>query len=1093
MNSNRTGTMKAKLIALAGLLLLASCARELPMEPDSPQGKQVTIRVSMPDPATRVSFTPEEGKLALAWQDGDCIRIVSESSSGVFTVSRIISDHEAEFTGPEVPGTSYEVICPGTYASFDEAHYDRSLGVQNGNGSADHLVYKAFMTDIDSYTDICFSSEWAEAHGGVFREGAAVKLQAKLPEGVTTLKQATLAFDGRRFALPLENVDVSADDQVLTAYMMLNWDGFRLRDGLPVYVYATATDNEVYAAELAISGDKEIMGGKMNSFTGVRLALTDFAGGDGTRWNPYLIANGRHLNNMHKAGYLGGESETLPYFELIEDIDASGIGNWTPLNSAAPFDKGFNLDGGGHTISGLSSSGVAYASFAGVMYGSLTDVTFSGATINATSKAGVIAGFLGTTQADYSRVATCTNVTVTGSTVTSTAAAGGFAGHVRGKGAVTGCKVVNTTVNGTNSLGGFAAIADISGIDKYQIPAIFTACEVEGVTLNQNQASASSSLYTGGFIGETYQAHTFIDCKVKGTAINSTAGAVQNIGGFVGYTGYAGANFVRCEVDDATTITAKGGYTGGFVGYTTTSDAYSSCSTAATVTVQASSVGGFAGYASGSAAFTDCVATGAVSGQRFTAGFAGIAENVAFLNCRYIGGTVTANTTNAKSMIGGFVGSCISGVSFNGCYVSNATVSAASAGRIGGFAGQLGNSSAGGNNVTTTQCYVKDTDITGAINTGGFSGVQYETTTNCYVSGGSVTANGANCGGFSGFVQNGNIRHCYTTASVSGGSYSPVGGFIGIAYTTDVSYCYAAGTISGSGENTASFVGQCAKQGDVVAAISKCIGWDATLPFCASNTVEASITDVYSGTEGTVSAQAISQTWPTTVWNLDGDLPVLLSVPARIPAIFVGDSITWQWARTSASYSKTKFPMLVPFDSSYMTDDGDNVTVKFHPGFFSGNGYIDKGISGQNTMQMLERFEKDVIALNPQVVVIMGGTNDLAQGVSKDEIVDHILNMATMAEVAGIQVVLCTVTPNNDYYSRLDPHEKGTHIIALNEMLHEQATFRHYAWCDYWTALVADDGLSLKEEYRLYDNLHPGPVAYTVMEGIIKPIIDSLL
>ena len=1082
--------MKAKLIALAGLLLLGACAKEKPMDGQEAGGKQVTIRVSVPEAGTRVAFTPEDGKLALSWEEGDCLRVTSGSTSNVFTLSRIISAHEAEFTGTEVPGSSFEILFPGTYPNWDAADDDLSNPAQHGNGSTAHLRYKAFIDEVDTYTDIAFTSSWAEAHGGFMREAAALKLQAKLPEGVSTLKKAAVWIDGLNYTLPLEDVDVSGDNQVLTAYMMLSWDGEELPDGSKITVAATDTDNEVYTSVITISGDKAIEGGKMNSITGVKLALSDFVYGDGSWQNPYLIANARHLNNMHKNGVL--ESETIKYFQLMEDIDASSIDNWVPLNSAAPFDKGIDLDGCGHTISGLKSSGVAYASFAGVLYGSLSNVTFSGATINATSKSGVIAGFLGTTQNDYSRVATCTNVTVAESTVTSTAAAGGFAGHVRGKGAITECKVVNTTVNGTNHLGGFAAIADISGIDKYQIPAIFTACEVEGVTLNQNQASASSALYTGGFIGETYQAHTFIDCKVKGTAIKSTAGAVQNIGGFVGYTGYAGANFVRCEVDEATTITAKGGYTGGFVGYTTTSDAYSSCSTAATVTVQASSVGGFAGYASGSAAFTDCVATGDVSGQRFTAGFAGIAENVAFLDCRYIGGTVTANTTNAKSMIGGFVGSCINGVSFNGCYVSNATISAASAGRVGGFVGQLGNSSGGGNNVTTTQCYVKDTDITGAINTGGFSGVQYETTTNCYVSGGSVTAKGNNCGGFTGFVQNGDIRHCYTTASVSGGSYSPVGGFIGIAYTTDVSYCYAAGTISGSGENTASFVGQCAKQGDV-ATISKCIGWNATLPFCASNTVEASITDVYAGTEGTVSAQAVNLTWPTTIWSLDGDLPVLLSVPARISAIFVGDSITWQWARHSASYDKSRFPILIPFDSAYMTDDGSTVTVKFHPGFFAGNGYIDKGISGQNTTQMLERFQKDVVDQNPKVVVIMGGTNDLAQGVSKDEIVDHILSMASMAEGAGIKVVLCTVTPNNDYYSKLDPHEKGTHIIALNEMLHNQATFRGYSWCDYWSALVAEDGLSLKEEYRLYDNLHPGPVAYTVMEGIIKPIIDSLL
>ena len=895
--------------------------------------------------------------------------------------------------------------------------------------------------------------------------------------------------DYRKFTMPLVNVDVSGDSQVLTAYMMLSWDNIELPDGAPLSFYAIGLDNEVYSALVHVSGEKVIEGGKMNSILGVKLEVQDFAGGEGTQYNPYLIANGRQLNNMHNAGVLGGE--TLKYFELVEDIDASGIANWAPLNNAAPFEKGFHLDGCGHTISGLTSSGVAYASFAGVLYGSLSNVTFSGATINATSKAGVIAGFLGTTQNDYSRVATCTNVTVTGSTVTSTAAAGGFAGHVRGKGGITECKVINTTVNGTSHLGGFTAIADISGIDKYEVPAIFTSCEVDGVTLNQNQATASSAIYTGGFIGESYQAHSFIDCKVKGTTITSSKAAIQNIGGFVGYTGYAGANFTRCAVDGTTTITAKGSNTGGFVGYATTADAYTSCSTAAALDVQASSVGGFAGWACGSAAFTDCVATGNVAAQRLIAGFAGVAENASFIDCRYTGGTITANTTNSNSRIGGFVGSCIGGVSLRGCYVSDATVSASGAGRVGGFGGQLGNQSTGGNNVSITQCSVRNTSISGAVNTGGFSGVQYETSTNCYVSGGSVTASGNNCGGFSGFVQNGDIRHCYTTAAVSGGAYSPVGGFIGIAYATNVSFCYAAGSVSGSGENLASFVGQCAKQGANVASFSKCIGWNATLPFCASNTVEASITDIYSGTEGTVSTQAANLTWPTTIWNLEGDLPVLLSVPARIPAIFVGDSITWQWARTSTSFAESN--LKIPFDDSYMTRSGSNVIVPFHPGFFAGNGYIDKGISGQNTTQMLERFQKDVVDQNPQVVVIMGGTNDLAQGVTKEAIVANITSMAEMADAAGIKVVLCTVTPNNDYYSRLNPHEKGTHIIALNGMLQDYADKKHFSWCNYWSSLVADDGLSLKEEYRLYDNLHPGPVGYDVMEPIIKPIIDSLL
>lgn len=1083
--------MKPLHIFLTALLFLASCTREVPVDTQPvQQGDLVTIRVCMPEETpSRVAFTPDGDKLSLSWEEGDCIRVIAGASSSVFNISRILSAHEAEFTGPAMEGSSFDILCPGTYASVAEAEADTESPAQDGNGSAAHLRFKALLSGVDTYTDIAFDPSWAQTHGGNFKQGAAVKLQASLPAGVTTLKKASICLGDTYYNLPLEHVDVSAAGQVLTAYMMLPWEDIPLADGSKLPVYATDAANDVYSATLTIAGDKTVKGGRMNSFTNVNLSLADFVAGDGSAENPYLIANGRQLDNMHKNGVL--ESGKIKYFKLIDDIDASVISNWTPLNTGGTFDKGIDLDGDGHTIKGLTSSGVSYASFAGVLYGSISNVTFSEATINATSKAGVIAGFLGTTQNDYSRVATCTNVTVTGSTVTSTAACGGFAGHVRGKGAVTECKVVNTTVNGTSHLGGFAAIADITGIDKYEVPAIFTSCEVDGVTLNQNQAAANANLYTGGFIGESYQAHSFINCAVKGTRITATQAAINNIGGFVGYTGYAGANFIRCEVDDATTITAKGGYTGGFVGYATVSDTYSTCSTSATVTVEASSVGGFAGWACGSAAFKDCAATGNVTGQRFTAGFAGVAENASFTDCRYITGTVTANTTNTNSRVGGFVGSCLGGVSFQGCFVLEATVSASGAGRVGGFCGQLGNSSAGGNNVTTNQCHVGNTDVTGAINTGGFTGVQYDNTTHCYVSGGSVTAKGNNCGGFVGFVQNGDIQHCYTTAAVSGGSYSPVGGFIGIAYSSNVSYCYAAGSLSGSGANTGSFVGQCALQGGNVATISECIGWHASLPFCASNTVGASIANVYSGNAGTVSAQAVSQSWPATVWDLGGDLPLLLSVPTRIPAIFVGDSITWQWARNETSFAESN--LKIPFDSSYMTRNGSNVVVPFHPGFFSGNGYIDKGISGQNTTQMLSRFQKDVVNLKPKVVVIMGGTNDLAQGVAKTDIVANIAEMASMANAAGIKVVLCSVTPNNDTYSRLNPKNKGPHIIELNGMIQDCVTAGGYTYCDYWTSLVADDGLSLKEEYRLYDNLHPGPVAYTVMEGIIKPIIDSLL
>ena len=228
------------------------------------------------------------------------------------------------------------------------------------------------------------------------------------------------------------------------------------------------------------------------------------------------------------------------------------------------------------------------------------------------------------------------------------------------------------------------------------------------------------------------------------------------------------------------------------------------------------------------------------------------------------------------------------------------------------------------------------------------------------------------------------------------------------------------------------------------------------------------------------------------------ELPDLIKPPGseettRIPAIFIGDSITWQWGRESRSDSKGS--ILIPIDPlpSFMTVNGDNIVTRFHPKFFSGNGYLDKGVSAENTTQMLARFQKDVIDLKPKVAVIMGGTNDLAQGVTKQQIVSNISKMAEMADAAGIHVVICTVTPNNDSYSRLsNPKTKGAHIVTLNGLLQEYTVSKGFIWCDYWTSLVASDGLSMDSRYWLYDYLHPNPDAYTLMESIIKPIIDKL-
>ena len=817
--------------------------------------------------------------------------------------------------------------------------------------------------------------------------------------------------------------------------------------------------------------------------------------GDGSEERPFVIDNAARLEefmNIYKDAAQPADKNKFKFYAcMIADVDASGI-TWTPLNAGGSFYKAIDFDGKGHTISNLTASGT-YASFAGVLYGSVRNVTFSNATINGGSaNCGVVAGFLGTNGLPGS----CENVVVTNSTVTGTRYVGGFAGVARTTGNVTGCRVENTTLTSTSYIAGFAAYVDLGSEDKYDVPAIFRDCHVSDVTINQNN-TAGGDIYTAGFVGYTSYGSSFIDCSVKATIVankNTSADKTLNdVGGFLGRSASTmGPTCINSHVLAGTTITAKATRVGGFVGYSEVATTYNGCSSAADITNAGNYTGGFAGYACGSSMFKECSASGNVTGAQQTGGFIGYAENASFTDSKFEKGTVTSTYTGKTGHSAGFCGYATKGLSFNGCLVENATVSAPTGQRIGGFVGQLGASYNAANNITLSQCGVKETAVTGSTNTGGFVGVQYDNIDRSYVSGGTVTAKANQCGGFSGFIQNGGPTNCYTTASVDGGSNSSVGGFAGIAYQTTVSSCFAAGAVQCSGSNVGAFIGQCAEQNGKP-TIEKCIGWHTSLPFYGVNAVEATISNCYAGVEGSVSSQASSLGWDATIWDLSASVPALLQTPRRIAAAFIGDSITWQWARNSAAYSKTKYPMLIPFNPSYMTDTGETVTVNFHPGFFSGNNYVDRGVSGQNTTQMLARFDKDIVDLNPKVVVIMGGTNDLAQGVTKKQILANLKAMAEKADAAGIKVVLCSVTPCNDNYSKLSPKNKGPHIIELNGMIKEYVDSKGFTYCNYWPELVAEDQLALHPNYRLYDNLHPGPDGYDKMEAIIKPIIDSLL
>lgn len=166
------------------------------------------------------------------------------------------------------------------------------------------------------------------------------------------------------------------------------------------------------------------------------------------------------------------------------------------------------------------------------------------------------------------------------------------------------------------------------------------------------------------------------------------------------------------------------------------------------------------------------------------------------------------------------------------------------------------------------------------------------------------------------------------------------------------------------------------------------------------------------------------------------------------------------------------------------------------PEFFEKNGYIDRGISGQVTHQMLLRFKADVIDLKPKVVVILAGINDIAQNsgaVTIEAIAANIFSMAELADYHGIKVILCSVLPAIDFpwHPGLEPAPK---VIALNKMLKNYANEKHFQFVDYYPNMVdALGGLKVPDYTSQDDLVHPNLNGYKVMEKLVKPAIDKAL
>ncbi len=207
---------------------------------------------------------------------------------------------------------------------------------------------------------------------------------------------------------------------------------------------------------------------------------------------------------------------------------------------------------------------------------------------------------------------------------------------------------------------------------------------------------------------------------------------------------------------------------------------------------------------------------------------------------------------------------------------------------------------------------------------------------------------------------------------------------------------------------------------------------------------------------------AKAQDWPNLkkYQKANEQLKAVQSGENRV--VFMGNSITEGWSQT-------------------------------YPEFFKDKPYINRGIGGQTTPQMLLRFRQDVIDLNPKVVVILAGTNDLAgnTGPSTNKMItDNIMSMAELAKSHGIKVVISSILPVYDY-----PWKKGVFpaqkIIDINKTLKTYAEEHNHVYLDYHSEMKDHQNGMLKQ--YTYDGVHATKEGYVKMSALATQAIDQAL
>ena len=197
-----------------------------------------------------------------------------------------------------------------------------------------------------------------------------------------------------------------------------------------------------------------------------------------------------------------------------------------------------------------------------------------------------------------------------------------------------------------------------------------------------------------------------------------------------------------------------------------------------------------------------------------------------------------------------------------------------------------------------------------------------------------------------------------------------------------------------------------------------------------------------------------------------------------------------KYEKENEQLKKINEPNRVVFMGNSITEGWSN----FDKNFFINNPFVNRGIGGQTSPQMLVRFKPDVVNLNPKAVVIMAGTNDIAGNTGPillENTADNIISMAEIAKANNIKVYICSTLPAIDFLwsPGLEPAPK---VIKLNTILKDYCTKNNITYVDYYSSMVDDEGgLKVPEYTAANDLVHPNLAGYKVMEKIILSALEK--